>query len=312
MKKVAYILILTFTISSCHETIVDLEVGGETPKLVIGGLINTDSAVVVKVTRTVHVLETDVEYGVTNASISLFENERLSTEFLFDTGGTDAEIDDIYVSMNQFVPSEGNTYSILVEADGYLPARASTNIPAKVPVLDFEVDSTLVQVGEFLNGVNASITFQDPPGVENFYSIVIREEFRMYNAYDEFGEPIEEDGFTEENIAKALLPRLDNKVEYDGKANFEFEVIYLSDIAFDGLAYTYDFLMHAPNEEGKLTVYLNHITEDHYQYGTTSQLQLLEATENPFSQPVQVFTNIQNGLGIFSGYQSSSITIDVP
>lgn len=295
---------------SCREHIVDFEITQSQPRLVIGGLINSDSAMVIKISRTVGTLETDAKYGVKEAEVLLYENEKLVTELFYDANDPESDIDDIYVSEDGFVPSGASNYAIRVSADGYPSVRASTSFPKKIPIEEVLIDTALVQVGDFLNGVNARISFQDPAGGENFYSIVILEENRVYNEYNEYGEPIEENGFVNEYLSKPLLPRLDEKIEFNGKSNFRFKVLYLSDISFDGRLFTYDFLMHAPTG-GKLTVFLNHITEAHYQYGTTSQLQQLESTENPFSQPVQVFSNVENGLGIFAGYSASSEVVEV-
>ncbi len=303
------VIILAFLFVGCRENIVDIEVGNGSSQLVIGGLINTDSSVLIKVTHTVNVLATDAEYNVKNASVLLYENDVVATRFHYDPGDAVSGIDDIYFSQDRFIPTEGNTYSIQVDAPGYESVSASTRIPKEVPILEVEIGTTPVQVGEFLNGVNANITFPDPPGEANFYSIIIREENRIYHEYDEFGQPIEESGYALEIRSKALLPRLDDKIEFNGKSNFRFRVLYVSDIAFNGRLYTHDFLMHAPTG-GELTVFLNHITEEHYLYGTTSQLQQLESAENPFSQPVQVFSNIENGLGIFSGYHASSLVVN--
>lgn len=311
MKRIVTI-VLAIVMCSCHENLVDLDIEKSAPKLVIGGLINSDSSVIIKVTKTVHALQTDAEYGVKDATVLLYENETLKTQLFYDPQITDSEVDDVYRSEDGFTPSSGNVYTLRVNAEGYREVNASTRIPEKIPIADFQASSTPVQVGEFLNGVNAQMTFQDAPNETNFYSIVIREEYKVYNEYDEFGEPIESKGFVTETLSKALIPRFDDKIEFDGKSNFQFNVLYLSDIAFNGQLYTFKFLMHAPNSGGKLTVFLNHITKEHYQYGTTSQLQQLESTENPFSQPVQVYTNIENGLGIFSGYGASSLVREVP
>lgn len=309
MKRIATITLTLIILFSCQENIVDLDIGASESQLVIGGFINTDSTVIIKISRTVHPLETDAEYGVKDARVTLFENDQPVTHLRYDNNDSDSEVDDVYVSDNQFVPEAGNEYSVLIESEGYTPVRASTSIPEEIEIDHVEIGRTLVQVGDFLNGVNASISFQDPPQEENYYSIVIREKRKVYHEYDEFGQPIEASGFVFENRAKPLLPRLDDKIEFNGKSNFEFNVLYLSDVAFEGRLYTYDFLMHAP-DGGELTVYLNHITREHYQYGTTSQLQQQESTENPFSQPVQVFTNVDNGLGIFVGYHVTSVVLN--
>ncbi len=48
-------------------------------------------------------------------------------------------------------------------------------------------------------------------------------------------------------------------------------------------------------------VLLRTTTEEYYQYNVTQDLQA-SVESNPFAQPVQVFNNIEGGLGIFAGY----------
>ncbi len=52
--------------------------------------------------------------------------------------------------------------------------------------------------------------------------------------------------------------------------------------------------------EGEIYFNLKSVTESYYQYHTTSDLQDWNEGD-PFAQPVQVFSNIPNGLGILMG-----------
>ena len=64
----------------------------------------------------------------------------------------------------------------------------------------------------------------------------------------------------------------------------------------DGYFYSYKTL--------SITLYLHNISKSYYYYRTS--LELYEnASRNPFAQPVQVFSNISNGFGIFAGAQIS-------
>ena len=46
---------------------------------------------------------------------------------------------------------------------------------------------------------------------------------------------------------------------------------------------------------------LRNTTEEYYDYNYTRDLQI-SVENNPFAQPVQVFDNIEGGLGVFAGY----------
>ena len=51
-------------------------------------------------------------------------------------------------------------------------------------------------------------------------------------------------------------------------------------------------------------IYNNNISKSYYYYRTSLEL-YVDAPRNPFAQPVQVFSNINNGFGIFAGAQIS-------
>jgi hypothetical protein len=53
---------------------------------------------------------------------------------------------------------------------------------------------------------------------------------------------------------------------------------------------------------------LRSISKEYYDY-QTSLNEYWNADGNPFAQPVQVFTNIENGFGIFAGFGKSSDTL---
>ncbi len=107
---------------------------------------------------------------------------------------------------------------------------------------------------------------------------------------------------------KATLP---DKIDFDAEISpFKDNIIYLSDEAFNGQIFSLDLTIGLLSEFIEYTSFeaqLKHITEEHYLYGTTAQLQEQETAENPFSQPVQVFGNIENGLGIFAGFGKSRL-----
>ena len=63
-----------------------------------------------------------------------------------------------------------------------------------------------------------------------------------------------------------------------------------------------------PNQE--IFVQLKSVSEDYFNYFNTVSLQSWTSGD-PFSEPVQVYSNVQDGFGIFAGYQSSWHKIDI-
>ena len=59
-----------------------------------------------------------------------------------------------------------------------------------------------------------------------------------------------------------------------------------------------------------LRFYLYNISQDYYYYRRSLEL-YNQTSGNPFAQPVQVFSNIQNGFGIFAGAQVNYFDYDL-
>ena len=84
----------------------------------------------------------------------------------------------------------------------------------------------------------------------------------------------------------------------------EFEnEIYFSDDYFNGAHYSFDFTIGSffgGERVGPMRYVLESITPEYYKYLTSLRLQQ-DRADDPFAQPVQVFTNVEGGVGIFSG-----------
>ncbi len=61
-----------------------------------------------------------------------------------------------------------------------------------------------------------------------------------------------------------------------------------------------------------LKVLTYHLSKDYYNFAKNN-LVAVESDSNPFAEPYTIYTNIQNGLGIFAGYSTKQeILVDVP
>ena len=75
----------------------------------------------------------------------------------------------------------------------------------------------------------------------------------------------------------------------------EFEIPFYDESGYeDGYDWSYKI--------SGIRIYLHNISKSYYYYRTS--LELYQNTSgNPFAQPVQVYSNIENGFGIFAGSQ---------
>ncbi len=63
--------------------------------------------------------------------------------------------------------------------------------------------------------------------------------------------------------------------------------------------------------EEEITIQLKHVDHHYYQYFTTKEL--YDAYKNnPLAEPVEVYSNMENGLGVFAGYNEDAWVIEAP
>ena len=137
--KFYYILILFALLASC-ETVIDVEIPREAPKLVVNAQLVPDSTIILHLSESRYILS-DYEFKtVNNATLTVLEDG------IFKEQLQKTEEDGIYVS--QSILQEGKTYTLKAEAPGFSPVEASSFIAPKVPIQNIALDSTLIYIGD--------------------------------------------------------------------------------------------------------------------------------------------------------------------
>lgn len=171
-------------------------------------------------------------------------------------------------------PEVGKEYTISVEDLGKSKISAKSEIPLATPIISVKT-SPLAN-----NSVQISVLFLDNVNQKNYYLLKVIND----NGYDLF--------------VDAIDPIYNNN-------NRSTPGILFNDNLFNGK--TIDFRVSADSPPIKRIILVS-VSEEYYQYFTTKQLQ--ENTQgDPFAQPTQIFTNIENGLGIFAGYNSFEVIL---
>lgn len=214
-----------------------------------------------------------------------------------------------YVS-NQY-PEEGKEYSIEVEINEIGKVSGSGTIPPLVPLIRIDTQRVIINEYDYSYTVmRTKLVFKDPEGPENFYRLVIKQisgyypgdRFKPYdpeipvlvNNYtqnwidsdDPLLFPREEEGLFENYESNEYLIFSDEKI--NGK---EYELKF--NLSFDGLnpdeAY-YEFIHYE--------IQLQSINKALYYFLKSSGSQRYNEGDL-FIEPVIVYSNIINGLGVF-------------
>ena len=276
-------LIKVFIFFSCTQD-VTLEFDHE-PKLCINCILNPDSFITARLTLS-HSLDNSGKFEVVNnAVIKLYEEDNLMGTLKLKSNGK--------YSLTQ-KPVSGKTYHIVAEAIGYEAIEANTTIPEK-PTIKCTKDTT--SIIENLNWpiVDLNVWLTDHPGKDYYwlYQIFVGKDRR--------------EGGTCNPINAPFVDNFNRTIDSDSKYGFtHFLQIRLTDEGYESQILEFmipDFVLTG---NYKAQHFLN--ADEHYDkyIKTTIIKRMSENDDLPFYEPVQIYSNIENGYGIFG---SCAITI---
>jgi Domain of unknown function (DUF4249) len=308
MKYFFFILIASLLLNACSDDFFSQTVKIDPPEydkqLSFHLLLNNnDSVVRLTVTRNYGLLETvptDQGWYVSGATAELYENGQkwltlapLSADSSFVLTG---------ILPRRF--QTGSTYEIRVTHPDYPAVSAVQVAPA-----DFQVDSLRVRrdavPGEFGDRLDLLEVFmKDQPGVRNYYEVTIFKKYYNYTydpvtgTYDTtavYVYPLGAEGYNDPNVLFGF-----------GGAGL------ISDQFFDGQPYKFQARFYGNNgsvADSTVTVRVRNVTEDYFKWSRSYQASS-DAGDNPLVEPVSVFHNLQNGLGIFSIAEEKNFEVD--
>jgi hypothetical protein len=295
MKKLLYLLLLTFSFTACKK-VLDDELPYGKPSLVINSAIDPSEEIEIHITTGVSIRDSAQIKGVTNAVAEIFENGISVGKAKHEGFG--------FYKLSDFLPKHGSKYSIVVNVDNFEPVSAMSAIPNEIPAQNFRLkDSAYTdQWGNRYSSVSFSIA--DAPE-ENFYMAELYVYYPEREIYSPVYLSVTDPGF--DGVYGSGFIIFDDK-RFNGR-NYIFEGSFYADNFGPVINEDPDEPMWEP-EEKIYIVRFSTLTKDLYLY-KSSFFKHLDNQGNPFSEPVPVFTNIKNGLGIFGG-RNSKFYIPIP
>lgn len=230
-----------------------------------------------------------------------------------------------------YAPKPGDRIRIEAEADGFRSVSAETSVPREAK---FEVLSIRQEPGEYDGSCNfyMKIRIDDPAGEKNFY--------RLSLVHNYWYCPIFWDSDDTEDVSSSETPGEEmpgeeeirelgsNNLTYfsydpvftkkNGSGIFNMEKDqeirnYFTDSMFDGESYTFEVYFAIYNYGYSDTVSFDAVLEtmskEYYEYMASLDAYYESDDFAIFSEPVQVFCNIRNGLGYFGAKTTAVRTI---
>ena len=287
-------LLAVSALASC-EKIIDISIPAKERKLVVNGLISSDRPVMINLSRSLSVLEKDSLIAISGADVNLFHGTGLIGKLEEKTQGN--------YSLPDFMPEVGQTYRLTASYDGLKPVEASATLPPVVPFVSVDTATLTGEWGQ--QELRLSIKFNDPAGVHNIYGFGVDVTVKEidYNTRVYTGRKVTHPAYLYSDNSGPLVN--DESINFEGK-------LYFGDLLFDGMTKTIEFgvsdYLFYDSDTVWLDVRMEQIDPTYYLY-VQSYNAYQDANGNPFSEPVQVYTNVKDGFGIFAGSSSARFSI---
>ncbi|QDH79725.1 DUF4249 domain-containing protein [Echinicola soli] len=287
--NIIFYLVLSVAMFGC-ETVVDVDLPIERPSVVVNANFSHDSIPVAKVVFSKHILDNSNEYlPIKDATVLLSDGQNQVPLFFNEEEG-------IYSNTNVVI-NEGRRYTLDVDVPGYDRVTGTDSIPVSVELRDVIYEGENY-IDEWDQQQNITLVFNDPPG-ENYFLV------KAISSFESKYVDTEGDSVFYKNVHYVDL-EAKNPVYQHEFSNY-YSVMF-DDKLFEGEEVRFDLVSSGSSfgedSESAVDVYLYSVSKAYYEFYTTYGLQNWNA-DDPFAQPVQVFTNIQGGLGIITGRSSS-------
>lgn len=294
-NKKIIIFFFPFLLSSCIKES-EIKIPSIKSKLVVNSLFTPDSSFTVYVNHTTKVYDTSKTY-IDNATVQLFSNGGLIETIISMGNG-------LYKS--NFYPTANTEYEVKVKANSYDDVEAINYIPQKVQIQDaYWVIKGTDEYGDPIH--ETTVIFNDPPDEENYYEVILLQRIDSSH-YIYYG------NYTEQPIN-------DPAILAEGDWDYKPTTFFFSDNLFNGKQYSLkipggggSFDNDSTSVNGTYAV-LKTVSKEYYlfrKYWTRHYFNQNndQHLDDPLTllflgEPIEMYTNVQNGYGIFAGYSQA-------
>jgi hypothetical protein len=285
MKK-PIIYLLLFGLCAC-DLVVDVDIPLGPNRLTINSLFHPDSTWLVMLSNNQHILnDSSYQPSVENAIVVVVEDGVPADTLVYENYG-------FYRSQKR--PSVGKEYQLIVrrETSEIITGPSTIIKPETVKKVEL-IKGVETGHGRLNNKIN--VTFADKSLEPNYYQIVVKTEHEQID-FRHHEKVLSFPGFVRlESDDPSIQSQIIN----------QYEGLVIKDVLFNGREVTLSFKTPENDlfQEGAVIVSLRTLSPEYYHYKTTASLQE-HTSGDPFAQPVNVYSNVKNGYGIFAGFSQS-------
>ncbi len=298
-------IMLIFSLTAC-EKFIYVHIEESDRLLVLSGLINPDSLVHIHVSRSQQLSLRPEDSGrppkrdtMIIADLLLYEQEQLI--------GKMEHIGKSYYSLPEFFPSEGNTYRIEATSGEMKPVSVETILLPAIPFNSFDTIRLFHDDGR--EGFSVKMQITDPVGQENYYAMKVTAVQRKWDRNLEDFTDEQRINYLHVSLNRGNEAAIDNIFLDINSDVYLDRKLFFRDQFFDGKDFDMSFefnksYFYKPADTTHFQVELEHIDKSYYLYAI-SQQKYRNTEDNPFTEPVNLYSNVKEGLGLVSSYSST-------
>jgi hypothetical protein len=297
MKKAVYkyiVLLFAIALVGCEKIIEPKDLPDQDPKLVLNSVLYTTQSVTANISSSKSILSGKAYKLVTDAECDLYEDgswvERLKHDSLGYYTGT-------------YMPVADRQYMMKVNAPGYPGIDATTKMPPAVTKVRVERYDTntytynnyIMYMGlrQIMGSGKFKIWVTDDPALKNYYSFAT-----IASVFDSVGNKLDlqvSPSFYANTGSTQLSygTEVSDEVLVNGREVFIDADVNIYSTNNTANAYSIEILLQVSN-----------ISEEVYRYKQTV-IQQAAMGPNFFAEPVLVYNNVQNGMGLLGSTNSA-------
>ncbi len=302
-RNLLSVLVISTFFISCSQKFHDLELPDFEPKLVVNSFFRAGEPFRVSVSYSHGRNNTDEFCPVVGAQVDLYEDNVLVEEL---EGGRDKEeikgnlIGKWFYYSREVLASEGHTYRLEVSADGFEPVFAESTIP---PQTMLEIIDTAWVKKDYDRYLKVDLEMDNPDKRRWFFLAAtgLRALFEYDSiqndiivGYRELGVPFDINdlaiGKREQRVNEDYLV-FSNELMMENTYSFSIEISVIKIM------------------DERIGIDLVTLSDEAYKYLVT--LSDFKNNDMRYSEPVKIFTNVNDGYGIFAGINVACDTINL-
>lgn len=294
-------LIFAIFFAACERP-VELNLDTFKPQLAVISSFAPNQLVEVQISATRSPLNTSEPEYIANAQVDLYLGSQLLETLTLVPAKKDAP--PYYISQ-QVKPIAGATYTLRAKAPGFESIEAFSTIPTPTPIERLSISDVIAEPGtQPLNikySYDVTISFNDPKNEVNYYHLNFYQQLYTYRLEGNDTIITGDDLFLKRKFS--AIDDENTMISYfDGGVLFE-------DKKINGMPVKFTFPLDVELEKnhqllGNVYAELRTVSKEYYLYYNSLSRQRTSAG-GPFAEPVILYNNIENGQGIFAGYNPS-------